>query len=432
MYNDSRMNIKKILANTGWMLFDKVFILLLNIVVTVKVANYYGKSEYGEYQFAVSIVALFEILVTFVDGRVVKKRYSENRPEDLVLCVTLARLLLSFISVLGGIAYILIGDESKVYNVLFIILLMNAMIINLRFGMQNRYEYLLKSRKVILASNIALTVGGLLQLVAISCRFPIISIAAITAFSSLISLCIVYLQYTKEFGRLARGNYKKEIAKGIMLESIPLGIAASCSIIYSHCDSIMIGGMLTKDEVGIYSIALKLFAVVQIVKAPIVESVFPKMIELYSQNREKYSKRYVQVTAILTWICVLGVLFSFAVLPYFFKFFKPEYEEALPVFKIYVISALFMYNAGLRAGHYTILSRGKVLMYSQVISVFLNLALNYYLITNVGLYGAAVATAITQAISLMVSNLFFGKEGREVFLWQMKGLNPYYIIKYRK
>ena len=88
-----------------------------------------------------------------------------------------------------------------------------------------------------------------------------------------------------------------------------------------------------------------------------------------------------------------------------------------------------MYNAGLRAGHYTLINRGNILMYSQIISVILNVILNYILIKTIGIFGAAIATGITQGVSLTVSNLFFGETGREVFWWQMKGLNPLYILK---
>ena len=41
-----------------------------------------------------------------------------------------------------------------------------------------------------------------------------------------------------------------------------------------------------------------------------------------------------------------------------------------------------------------------------------------------GMYGAALATVVTQGLSLFVSNLVFGKDGREVFIWQIKALNP--------
>lgn len=68
-------------------------------------------------------------------------------------------------------------------------------------------------------------------------------------------------------------------------------------------------------------------------------------------------------------------------------------------------------------------------MISQIVSVALNIILNYVGIRLFGLFGAALAAVITQGFSLLISNLFFGKEGRQVFVWQIKGLNPLYLIK---
>lgn len=421
--------IKKILSNTGWMLFDKVFILLLNLVVTVKIANHYGTSVYGTYEYAVSVVAIFEILVTLVDARVVKKRYETEDPNELVWNATITRLLFAFVSLVGGLVYLAFSNENGEYCLIFPILLVNAVILSLRFGMQNRYEYLLQSRKVIIASNIALTTGGLLQLFAVSMRLPIYVIAIITAISSFLSLVIVYVQYRNDFGRLIKGHYQKELMNRLIVESLPLAIASSCAIIYSRCDSIMVGNMLSKEDVGIYSIAVKLIIAVQIGIVPIRESVYPDLIQLYRNNREKYKKRYIQVTSILTWTYIIGVLFSFLILPYAFHLLRPEYENAFPIYKVYVISALFMYNAGLRAGHYTLINRGTILMYTQIISVVINVILNYFLIHIIGVFGAALATCITQFVSLMISNLFFGQDGLEVFAWQLKGFNPVYILK---
>ena len=209
-------NLKKILANTGWMVFDKVFILILNLVVTVRIANYYGTLGYGTYQYAVSVVALFEVFVTFVDARVVKKRYTSENPEELVWNATITRLLFSVVSLIGGIIYLLFSGEKGDYYAIFLVLLVNVIIINLRFGMQNRYEYLLKSKKVIIAGNIALTIGGGLQLLAVSLHWSILAIVVITAFSSFLSLTIVYIQYREEFGRLIQGRYKAGIDQKIL------------------------------------------------------------------------------------------------------------------------------------------------------------------------------------------------------------------------
>ena len=429
MDEKSGNNFKRILMNVGWMLFDKVFILLLNLIVTVQIANYYGTLGYGRYQYAVSVVALFEILVTFVDARVVKKRYTQEQPEELVWNATITRLLFSMVSLFGGVVYLLLSKEDVEYCIIFLVLLVNAIIINLRFGMQNRYEYLLKSKKVILASNIALTIGGIMQLIAVSLHLSIVAIAIITAVTSSISLSIVYYQYRKDYGRLIQGRLSKTLVWDLFYESVPLAVAAACAIVYSRCDSIMIGNMLSKADVGIYAIAVKLIAVVQIGIAPIRESVYPKMIELLTSNKEQYEKRYVQITAVMTWVYILGVAFSFFVLPYAFRLLKPDYAEAFPIYQVYVIGTFFMYNAGLRAGHYTLINRGNVLMYSQIVSVILNIILNYVLIRTMGIYGAAIATCITQGISLFISNLFFGQDGKEVLKWQIKGLNPLRIIR---
>jgi len=421
-------NTKKIIANASWMLFDKVFLLILNLLVTVQVVNYYGALDYGTYQYAVSVVAIFEVFVTLIDGRVIKKRYLNEKPEELVWNVTVSRLLFSSMAMVLGALFLYFGEEDSKFAVLFVILLVNVILSNLRFGMQNRYEFLLKSKKIVLASNIALIIGGVLQLIAVELQLPIVAIAVIIAFSSMISLTIVCIQYRREFGSLISGRIRPTLLKELARESLPLAVAASCSIIYQKCDSVMVGSMLSKADLGVYAIAVKLISITQIASGPICESVFPKMIDLYNTNREMYARKYVQVTAVLTWTYVLIVLVAFMILPYAFKILKPEYATAFPIYQVYVIGSFFMYNAGLRAGHYTLINRGSILMNSQIFTVVFNIILNIVFIKNFGVYGAALATALTQGATLFFSNLAFGKDGREVFMWQLKGINPVYIF----
>lgn len=420
---------KKIFVNTAWMIFDKVFILLLNLLVTVRIANHFGATEYGNYQYVVNIVAVFEVLVTFVDARVVKKQYPAYRAEIVVYNATICRMIFSVISAFVGIIFIVLQNKSRTYSIMFAILLIDAIIKNLRFGMANRFEYLLKSKNIVIAADISAIFSSLLQLLAVQFNLSIISISVIVAFSSLINLLIIIIQYRTEFRDEVKGHFSFNLLQKMIMESFPLAIAASCATIYTRSDSIMLGAMLTTAEVGIYSIAAKLITVVQIVIAPVRESVYPKLITLYGTDKKKYANTYIQISSMLTWIYIIGVIISLGILPIAFKFLNSEYMEAFSVYKIYVIGTFFMYNSALRAGHYTLVNKGYILMYSQIISVFLNIVMNYVLIIKLGIYGAAIATAITQGISLLVSNLFFGKDGRELFIWQLKSLNPLRIFK---
>lgn len=406
------------------MVFDKVFVLGLNLLVTIYVANYFGKDTYGNFQYAISIVAVIEILVTFVDARVVKKLYQCTSPQVVVYNATISRVIFSAISVIIGVVVAVVSNRGNQYSILLVLLIVNSIITNIKFGMVNRFEYVLKSKRVVIAADFAALISSILQIIAVKMSMNIITIAVIVLLSSIINLIVVYYQYRVCFPGSGNTYFSPTIIKSMIKESAPLAIAASCAIIYSRSDSIMIGSILSVAEVGVYSIALKIVSVIQIMITPIRESVYPKMIELYSSNKAEYARRYVQITSIMTWVYILGVSMSLLVLPYAFHFLSIEYAEAYPIYRIYVIGTYFMYNAILRAGHFTLVNKGSILMWSQIFSVILNVILNYFGIMIFGLYGAAIATVITQGISLLASNLFFGNEGREVFMWQMKGLNP--------
>lgn len=425
--NGNGMN--RILLNTFWILFDKVFMLFLNLLVTVRVANYFGKTEYGSYEYAASIVAILEILVTFVDGRVVKKHYTEYDGNVLVFNATICRVVFSVISAAFGMIYVLMIGRGTAFSLLFMVLLLNAILTNLRFGMANRFEYLLKSRKIVVAADASAFVGGLLQLAVVQMKSPLIAIAVVAAVTSTINLVIIFIQYKTEFGNDAIGRFDKALVVKMIRESLPLAVAASCATIYTKCDSVMLGNMLTDGEVGIYAISVKLVNVVQIASIAVRESVYPRLIFLYSTDREKYARDYVRITSMLTWLYIIGVAVSFLVLPYIFPVLNPDYQDSLPVYKVLVISAFFMYNAALRAGHYTLINRGDILMYVQIPCVVLNIVLNWVGIQLWGMYGAAFATVVTQCISLFCSNIFFGHEGREVFRWQLEALNPVRMIR---
>ena len=70
--------MNKIIKNIAWLLFDKVFILILQFFVGVKIANYYGSESFGLYNYAISLVSFSAILFELLNDRVVKKYFQEE------------------------------------------------------------------------------------------------------------------------------------------------------------------------------------------------------------------------------------------------------------------------------------------------------------------------------------------------------------------
>ena len=423
------MIIKKVLKNISWLIFDKLATLLIGLIVIVKIANHYGPSEYGLYQYAISINLLLGVIVLFVDGRVVKKLYPELNDGHIIYNTTWAKVFLSFVSLLLGILLLFIIGKGFKFNSIYIILLINNLVINLGFGFQNFFEYELKSKNIVIASNIANVSSAALQLIAVALSFSITSIVIIILVSSILKLLIIYFQFKYNFSFKIITHIDKPLILDIIKESIPLGIAATAATIYMRIDQVMIGTMLNVDEVGVYSISVQMVSVVAMIISPIQVSIFPRMLEWYNSNRKFYYAKYQALSSFFSWMSVIIIIVSFIVAPFLFNlFFNDSYSNSLNVFNIHVIGTFFMYNAVLRSSHFTLTKGTKVLMKSQILAVFINIGLNYLLIPEIGIYGAAIATVITQFSSLLLSNMFF-EEGKEVFWIQINALNPINIYR---
>lgn len=415
---------KKVIENISWLVFDKVLVLLVGLFVVLRIANYYGPSEYGLYQYALSINTLLGVLILFVDGRVVKKQFQKSNEGHIIYNTTLAKVILSCISLGIGVIVILILNKGLKFNIIYIMLLVNNILINLGFGIQTYFEYKLKSKNVVIAANIATLISSFFQLVAIRLNSSIIVIVMIILVSSLLKLILLVFQFKNSFHIVLIDKVDKLLIFSIVRESIPLAIAAVAVTIYTKVDQVMIGAMLNVRQVGIYSISNNMISVVAIAIGPIQISIFPKMIEWYNNDKNLYYKKYLAITSFATWLYIVGIILTYIIAPTIFNMFlSKEYAKSLDVFNIHVLGTFFMYNATLRSSHFTLTKNTYVMMISQIIAVLINIVLNYIMIPLIGVYGAATATAITQFLSLFISNLFF-ENGKKVFWLQLKGINP--------
>ena len=148
------MSRKNVLSSILWLVFDKVFILVVNLFVTIKIANYYGKEVFGLYEYALSTISIISILLTFVDGRVIKKLFSLGNDSHILHNTNIAKLVLSTITTIFAIIILVFSNRDSTYQLISILLLLNVIIINLIFSIQSYLEYNLQLKSVVLSSNI--------------------------------------------------------------------------------------------------------------------------------------------------------------------------------------------------------------------------------------------------------------------------------------
>jgi len=200
------------------------------------------------------------------------------------------------------------------------------------------------------------------------------------------------------------------VTKELLLFSLPLLAVAMLDSTITWTDTLLIGYFMVSADVGLYNTALPVVHLLPMALTAIDFLYVPLMTRLYAKNHKDEIRR---TYAVLTkWI--------FAVtLPIFLIFFLfPEATLNILFGHRYVGAALalqilslgFFVHAVLGPNGITLIVMGKsrYLMWSMIIAVIANIALNIALIPPLGIVGAAIATASAFAIrNLLLSTRLY-------------------------
>lgn len=422
----------KLMLNILWLIFDKIFILLLQFFVGVKIANYYGATLFGQYSYAVSLVAFSNIFFELINSRVLKKYYTKDNFNILVFNTNFFKnsiaIILFFIPIIYKFFY-------KIDNTLFYLLLLlclDNILMTSTSGIENFFEYKLEAKRIVISNNVVKILSYFLQYICMSFSKGIVFIAIVRCVGSLIRVIILKYQYSSSYLRkLENKNIKLDIKLMVKIidESKYLWFSFVSFLIYTQTDRLMINHYLGIEEVGVYTIGMQLTSILAILIGPIQNSLFPKFLELYRKDYQKYYDFYKLTNTIITQFYLIITLISIIVVKYTFKYvYSSQYDGAILIYSILAFSVFIKANGSLQTSHMTIKNITKKSFYKTLVSLILNIILNILLIPKYGINGAAIATLITQFIALFLID-FFIKEYQEQAIIQLKSLNLIYLIK---
>lgn len=427
--------MNKILKNISWLLFDKIFILILQFFIGVKVANYYGSESFGIYNYAVTIVTFSNIFFELFNNRVIKKYFTNNKFNFIVFNVNFFRNILAvFLFIITIILGKYTVTDKLFYYTLLLLCLDNILLVSTS-GIENYFEYKLNSKNIVLINNFVKLISYLGQYIGISLNYSIIVVPITRCFGSIIRIIVLKYFYKKTYLKEQKIKEKIDInlIKNIIKDSFYLWITYIAFIIYTQIDKVMLGKLLGTKEVGIYSIAIQLTQFLGILILPIQTSLFPKMLELYKDSKEEEYRKFYQLSNTgITQLYIFGYIISVLFVKILFlRIFSLEYVKAINIYIILAISIIFKANGALQTGHMTIKNITKKSFYKTFLGLGINIIFNGFLIKKYGMNGAAIATVISQMSALFIVD-FFIKEYREQAFIQLKSFNILYLFKILK
>lgn len=425
------IGIKKITKNIGWLMFDQFFILFLQFIVGVKVANYYGADTYGKYAYAASLVGFSGIFFEILNSRVIKKYYTEENFTNIVYNITFFKNVIAIILFLVPIGLKIFIEIDNVLFLLLIFMCLDDILSTTTFGIENFFEYKLESRRIVISNNIVKVISYSLQYICMELNMEIIIIPIVRCIGSFIRAFLLKYQYKKNY--IIDKKEKRELDINLLWKMIDEGkmlwISFVAFLIYTQMDKMMIKYYLGEKEIGVYSIGVALSSIFAILIGPIQNSIYPKMLELYKKDYGEYYKFYLKTNTIVTYLYLFLAIISIFVLKCLFKYvYSTEYNGAIMVYSILTISVVIKANAIFQMGHMVIKNITKKSFYKTLIGLIMNIILNIILIPKYGINGAAIATMTTHFITLICMDYFI-LEYREHFFIQVKSFNIVYLIK---
>lgn len=420
----NRKTLQKIVANSGWLFFDKGIRLGINLFINIWLARYLGPASFGIFNYIISFVVLFNPLVLLGLNQILVK-YIVQHPglENIALgtgfFLKLVSGLLGWILAIVAIQLIRPGDSQtlKLLTVYGLTMIWQAMDV-VDFNFQAKIQ----SKFVVIARGIPFLVISVSKIVCLILKMSLDIFIILQMGEILLSAIALFITYEAKYKNIFQWRFNLSCAKTLLKQSLPLILSAIAIVFYMRMDQIMLRQMINEQAVGLYSIAVRLSEFWYILPTILVGSVFPHIIELRERNQKLYYERLQKMFSLLTIMAyIIAITFSLLASTIIPVLFGEVYREAAPILSIHVWTGIFAF-LGVARGSW-IISEGLMnyALLANVAGAVLNFILNLILISRYGPRGAAIATLVSQIISVYLMMLLF-KETRKIFYIQTKAL----------
>lgn len=417
-------SLKNIISNIGWLIFDRLFQLIVTFFVGIWVARYLGPEKFGSLNYVISFVSLFGFLRIFAPtGIIVREVVQAPEDSDKILGSAFIMALLGrgLLVLCSTLAIYFVRNQNK-YFVLLAFIVSIASFIQSFDVIQLYFQANVKSRYIVIAKNVALILVSLYKIYLIkTCSSLLFFVLAILIESGLIAIGFI-IAYHINGKNIMKWKIEYSRAFIFISKGWPMIIAGFFVTLYLKIDQIMLGQMLGDYSVGIYSVAVRISSLWYFLPSAIIQSVFPNITKERKKDEKKYYDKLIGLFTILTIFAYctsipMSVL-SRTIVPILYG---ENYSEAGSALAVHVFASIFVF-LGTARGVWTLNeSHYKFALISNIPASIINILLNLLLIPIIGVVGAAWATLISYFVAYIGSGFFWNKT-RKIALLQIRSI----------
>jgi O-antigen/teichoic acid export membrane protein len=400
----NQQGVRKYSVNTFWLMVEKVFRMIIGLIVGIWVAKYLGPEIFGTYSYILSFTGIFLVVAKMgMDGVVVRELVRDESRRDVLLGTAFVIKLIAAVAIILIIFWIIQLKQNTFNYKLMILIVASSSVFQSLNVIDFFFQSKVLSKYVVYANIISLMIFTVVKVFLIISNAPLETFVVAILLESVVTAFGYLFIYRFNKYYINKWEYDSKVAKQLLNDSWPLIPHAVSFMVITNIDKIMIGEIVNNHAVGLYSMAHRIVALFYTFIALFTSSIFPALISDKGKRERRFVLLYRFVIILSISIVILYYSIGIMLVP---MIFGAEYQESVNILNILIISIIFS-SLSVASGKWFIVENyTKLFLFRSLSSAVLNIVLNYYLLKEYGVYGAAISTILTMFYLSYISNYF--------------------------
>ena len=419
--------MNKVAKNATWIIACRIVQAVFALVINMLTARYLGPSNFGLITYASSLVAFVLPIMQLGFSNILVQEVVNNpeREGKTVGTSMLLSVCSSFCCIIGVTAFAFIANHNEPVTIIVCLLYSFILIFQALDLMQYWFQAKYLSKYTSIVSLCAYLVVSAYKIYLLVTAKSVYWFAISNAFDyALISISIIVI-YHKLGGQ--KLSFSKELGKEMFNRSKHYILSSMMVTVFAQTDKIMIKLMIDEAATGYYGAAVACAGMTSFVFAAIIDSFRPSIFEAQNIDEKSFKHRLTMLYSIVIYMSLLQSAGMTILAGLIIRIlYGAAYSPAVGALQIVVWYTTFSYLGAVR--NIWILANNKqhLLWKINLMGAAANVVLNAVLIPLIGIYGAAVASLITQFFTNVIVGYILEpiRPNNQIML---DGLNPAYL-----
>ena len=391
------------LVDSGYATLTAGSAALLLVLLTVA-GRFLTTEDYGRFSYAVALTTIVETIMDLGLSQitvrsVARDRASADRLFPNVLGVKLVWVAVG-LALLAVLAPVLRTDPVvvRLCYALGISSAVRSYLLTARGLLQGLQRFDLEALAVV-SDRLLLLVTGTAALWA---GYGLVGLAAAFVGSRLIMLGAMQVLLRKVVAHV-RPAFDRSAWRDIQSAALPLGFFMIALNTYTYVDTVILGLMRTDAEVGWYAAAYRVYEGLTYAPSILAAVLTPRLSHLFAHDRPGHRRLLTRsLAASLALAVVLGTVAAMGARPLVTWLFGARYAAAAPPLQVLSAGAVFVFATWILHAAAISTNLDRRLLLTTAIGLGANVALNIALIPSYGITGAAWATVLAEALTVLL------------------------------